>query len=268
MISSIRDRLGPAGFILAIVALVAALGGGAYAASGGLTGKQKKEVKKIVQQEAKTLQGPAGPAGASGKDGAKGDTGAQGAKGDPGAPGGAGSAGTSPVGTPFTGSKGTCTAGQGGVEFKGANTTFACNGTDGETVFSDVLPPEETETGTWWFQGNGGSVQAAVISFPIQLSPTDAASIKTAHLSSEPPAQFTPECPGSVNSPEAEPGALCIYFNSESNFTTPTGIYSPGFTQEIGVTGLGTSGVLLYMESAATSAVAGGSFAVTAPVAP
>ncbi|MBA3867401.1 MAG: hypothetical protein H0X42_13840 [Solirubrobacterales bacterium] len=50
-ISRIHQKLGTAGFIISIVALVAALGGGAYAASGGLSGKQKKEVEKIAKKD-------------------------------------------------------------------------------------------------------------------------------------------------------------------------------------------------------------------------
>jgi hypothetical protein len=87
MISSMRERFGTAGLIVAIFALVVALSGGAYAASGGgLTGKQKKEVEKI----AKKFAGKPGPAGANGTNGANGANGTNGAagpqgpKGDPG----------------------------------------------------------------------------------------------------------------------------------------------------------------------------------------
>ena len=79
-ISRIHQKLGTAGFVISIVALVAAMGGGAYAASGGLNGKQKKEVEKIAKKYA-GKPGAAGPAGSNGSNGAKGDTGATGAEG-------------------------------------------------------------------------------------------------------------------------------------------------------------------------------------------
>src|SRR4051794_22629254 len=79
MFSKIHQKLGTAGFAIAIVALIVALGGAAYAAMPGLNSKQKKEVKKIAKQ----LVAP-GPAGAVGPAGAKGDAGAMGSAGDSG----------------------------------------------------------------------------------------------------------------------------------------------------------------------------------------
>jgi hypothetical protein len=56
MISRIHSKLGTAGLVVALVALVVALTGVAFAASG-LNSKQKKEVKKIAKQFA-GKQGP------------------------------------------------------------------------------------------------------------------------------------------------------------------------------------------------------------------
>ena len=56
MISRIHSKLGTAGFIVAIVALVAALG--VALAASGLNSKQKKEVKKIAKQFARQSPGP------------------------------------------------------------------------------------------------------------------------------------------------------------------------------------------------------------------
>ena len=94
MISRIHQKLGTAGFVISIVALMAALGGGAYAASGGLNGKQKKEVEKIAKKFAGKpgapgspgSTGPAGPAGAKGDGGAAGAPGAPGKEGKEGSP--------------------------------------------------------------------------------------------------------------------------------------------------------------------------------------
>ncbi|HSS33304.1 MAG TPA: hypothetical protein VLL27_08505 [Solirubrobacterales bacterium] len=111
--------------IVAVVALIAALSGTALAASGALTGKQKKEVEKI----AKKYAGKPGAPGVAGANGTNGTNGKDGANGSAGA---AGKEGTSATTVAFTGSKGTCTKGQGGIEVKSASaTTFVCNGEEG-----------------------------------------------------------------------------------------------------------------------------------------
>jgi hypothetical protein len=131
-----QDRFGMAGVIIAVVALIAALSGTALAASGALTGKQKKEVEKI----AKKYAGKPGAPGAAGANGTNGTNGKDGANGSPGA------AGTGATVASFTGSKGTCTKGQGGIEVKSASaTTFVCNGEEGD--------PGESPSGTP-FAGN------------------------------------------------------------------------------------------------------------------
>jgi hypothetical protein len=258
MLHRIRDRFGTAGLAVAVIALVAALAGGAYAASGGLTGKQKKEVKKIARTEAKKFQGtgPQGPKGDTGAQGAKGDAGAKGENGSAGSPGANGKS----VEVGATGPSGACgELGGAKVQVTGEPATAqeVCNG---ETGFTSTLPSEQTETGTWWFQGNGkglnASEQASAISFPIPLAAADAAGME---------AYFAPntECPGTVNKPEAEPGALCIYKGASN--TNATGIYQPDFTTAVEDGGLGISGVLLYFEGASTEAASGGTFAVTAP---
>lgn len=90
MLSRIHQKLGTAGFVISIVALVAALGGGAYANSK-LSGKQKLEVEKITKRligDAGT-EGPpglAGPPGSPGKEGTIGKEGAPGKDGESGYP--------------------------------------------------------------------------------------------------------------------------------------------------------------------------------------
>lgn len=161
MLERIHQKLGTAGFVISVVALIAALGGGAYAASGGLTPKQKKEVEKI----AKKYAGKPGTTGAAGTTGAKGDSGPAGANGSP---GNAGSNGVSPVGTKFAGAKSGSGCSNGGVEFTGANTTFACNGTTG---FTETLPEGQTETGTFSLSQSSTTEHVALtqISFSIPL---------------------------------------------------------------------------------------------------
>ncbi len=74
-----REPFGKAGLTVAVVALVFAMIGGAYAA-GTLTGKQKKEVAKI----AKKFAGKAGSDGLQGSAGKDGSPGAAGQGGPPG----------------------------------------------------------------------------------------------------------------------------------------------------------------------------------------
>ncbi len=75
-INSIREPFGKAGLTVAILALVMALVGGAYAATK-LNGTQKKEVEKIAKKYAGKT-GSAGSQGLAGPAGAKGDTGTNG----------------------------------------------------------------------------------------------------------------------------------------------------------------------------------------------
>jgi hypothetical protein len=49
MFSMFRERFGIAG-VISVIALVFAMVGGAFAAGGGLSSKQKKEVKKIAKK--------------------------------------------------------------------------------------------------------------------------------------------------------------------------------------------------------------------------
>ena len=78
-IKSAREPFGKAGLTVAILALVMAFVGGAYAA-GGLTKSQEKQVTKIAKKYAGKPGAP-GTNGTNGSPGAKGDTGAAGAAG-------------------------------------------------------------------------------------------------------------------------------------------------------------------------------------------
>lgn len=87
MLSRIKKRVGTPGMVIAVIALVLAMIGGAYAASGALTKKQKKEVEKIAKKfagkpGAAGPTGPQGPAGANGKDGTNGTNGSNGKDGE------------------------------------------------------------------------------------------------------------------------------------------------------------------------------------------
>jgi hypothetical protein len=272
-----HDRFGTAGAIVAVIALVAALGGTALAASGALSGKQKKEVEKIAKKFA-GKPGAAGPVGPAGPAGAKGDTGAVGSNGTNGTNG---TNGVSPTGTTFSGSKGGCT--EGGVEFKGANTTFACNGVkgaNGTTGFTETLPPGKTETGAW-----GGFVpsltvgdQAQIpISFPIPLPGPGAAFVFTQEqteleifgrkgglgcvVGTE--GCVDTGCRGTIEHPTAPPGVLCVYTAHEENKDMTEG--SPSLNGEPGFLPSGTLFRFTAQPPGPGHFDMNGSWAVTAP---
>jgi hypothetical protein len=134
MVTRIREKLGTAGFVIAVAALMAVLGGTAVAAAG-LNSTQKKEVKKIATKLAKKYPGPQGPTGSTGPQGPKGDTGAQGKEGAPGKDGGNGEDGVCSVSNP------------------------EC-----------ILPPGGTLTGDWIFNSKGFEAPLQ-ISFPLRVVP-------------------------------------------------------------------------------------------------
>jgi Collagen triple helix repeat (20 copies) len=183
MFSRIHEKLGTAGFVISIVALVAALTGGAYAA-GALSPPIKKQITKESKKFSKKFskqfavpgpQGPAGAPGAKGDTGAKGDAGAPGAKGDPGQVGPEG-----PEGSPW--------------------------------VAGGVLPPGETETGTWT-SGSPGTLTSLSFNIPLEEAPVALHFVnKEGEESTGGGAPGTPEnCLGTAEDPTAPPGEICVY---------------------------------------------------------
>ncbi|HET7591031.1 MAG TPA: hypothetical protein VFK14_12725 [Solirubrobacterales bacterium] len=260
VISRIHQKLGTAGFVIAIVALVAALGGGAYAAGGGLTGKQKKQVKKIAKTEAKKFakagaagpagpagpQGPAGPAGAKGDKGEKGATGEQGEKGEKGDTG-TGAAGKSVV---LVGTEPEECPNEEGFVYEveeSGEENEVCSSTSGGGL-PKTLGPEETETGSWWQESVSVETLGYIpISFPIPL----AAELDQAHtvtVSTTP----KPECddgvapPPSASHPEAKPGYLCIFIG-HVNSSESIALVEPASPRKPsdGTAGASTAGALL-----------------------
>ena len=199
--------------IVATMALVFAMGGGAaYAASHYLI-TSTKQISPKVLKSLTGKPGPAGPAGTAGAAGAgsAGPQGAAGAKGETGAP--------------------------------GANGTNGAPGLKGETGSPwgpGTLPSKKTETGAWTYSVSGGvklcvpeaenqptvtptsgaceagynlSVAGAgfvlsTISFTLPL--TGALDATHVHYIGG-PGTANAECPGTVETPEAKPGNLCVY---------------------------------------------------------
>lgn len=266
MMEKVHRKLGTAGFVLSLIALVAALGGGAYAASGGLTGKQKKEVTKIAQTEAKKFagkQGPAGPTGSSGAAGAKGDAGAAGAAGKDGAPGSTGKEGPrGPEGSPWT---------AGGV-----------------------IPSGTLVTGTWSSTAAGeyGNSPVANISFPIRAKEgKEHAAYAFTHLEvvgekfgkeevipgffvgckveAGAPNCIDTGCKGDGTAPTAPAGTLCIYATYEETNAPPEDLVASATGETTRTDSFGPSGTAIVPVSGGFSAEshynAYGTWALSAP---
>jgi hypothetical protein len=258
----LREPFGKAGLTVAVIALVFAMLGGAYAA-GKLTSKQKKEVEKIAKKFQGT--GPAGAqgsAGANGKDGAAGEKGATGPAGPQGPAGPAGSAG--PAGadgksvvseTVFPGPTEACGE-AGGAEYEieesAQPATLICSGEEGpqgpagpEGVCSTAnctLPPGTIETGTFAFTRSvetvGGETigDSTIIEVPISFSVPLAASIEEfeeplgVHIHLPGDANYHESCEeggGELTNPKpTNSGDVCIYSASEG--THLIGIVAPG----------------------------------------
>jgi hypothetical protein len=217
MLSRFREHFGTAGLIVAMVALIAALTGGALAATGGGAGASKAKVKA----------GPPGPRGPKGAKGAPGAAGTQGAQGAPGAPGAKGDAGAPGSGATVSeiplGAEG-CEE-RGGALVKAQASVEVCNGEEGEpgsegspwSVGSE-LPTGAIETGTWAFSTAAANPEfMEPISFPIQLkSPLSSSKVHFGTASQEP---FHSIC-GIPNEPTVPNGELCIYLQEFTNNVT------------------------------------------------
>jgi hypothetical protein len=203
---------------IAIVALVFAATGGAFAATGGSgNGNSPAQASASVtvahaskaKPKPKSTRGPAGPKGATGATGPAGPAGPGGATGPGGAQGPQGPAGNN-------GSNGE----------KGENGTPGTPGkagAKGETgspwTPNSQLPAKATETGTFSYPdpaSEAGGPQFIPISFPIQLknelSSTQSEVVKEngEHL----PHGGT-QCAGSAAEPTAPEEFLCVYITKE-----------------------------------------------------
>jgi hypothetical protein len=282
MFERIHQKLGTAGFIISIVALVAALGGGAYAASGGLSGKQKKEVEKIAKKVG-GKPGPAGATGPAGAPGAKGDAGATGANGTNGADG------TSVTTTAISASSTTCNH-SGGVEVKSASPVQnVCNG---KTGFTETLPPGKTETGVWAFgeitEGSKPQSSVGILRFPISFTIPLADSLEGVGCGTNPipatcqvhyinqaekeviaatatqtPIEVTSTiCTGTAAEPTAAPGNLCVYTSRIESAHSANGLIGdPGVEEG---SGAATSGAYISFTNVPEEEAGYGTWAVAA----
>ncbi len=212
MYKRFHERFGTAGVVLGVIALIAALGGTAFAAGAKLNGTQKKEVKAI----AKSFAGKPGAPGAAGTNGTNGTNGKDGAQGLPGQKGDDGADGKSVAVEEIETGEPECEQ-RGGAEVKvedAGSGVEVCNGEAGSPwAAGGTLPSGSTETGAWAL---GPAVEAPAfefylpISFPIAL----AADIPAANVHVNPvdyEGAAGSDCPGKSTNPKAKSGHLCIY---------------------------------------------------------
>ena len=243
MLSALRNRITPS-TIIATLALLFAMTGGAYAAKKYLITSTKQispSVLKALKGAAGT-PGPAGPAGAAG-------AGTAGAAGPQGPAGPAGSG----------------TEGKEGKEGK--------PGKEGKTGFTKTLPKGETETGAWSFgplPKGLATPSVLVASFAIPLAaPLDSSHVHFINpegeeefgLGEHQKPSIVGACLGTVAAPAATSGNLCVYAFSLNEATSANiAILNPA-----GGEGAGRTGALQEFLLGAGEASGAGTWAVTAP---
>jgi hypothetical protein len=235
MYHRIRKHASPTS-LLAVLAIVLATSGGAYAASKVLI-TSTKQISPKVLKALKGARGSAGPAGATGAQGAVGAQGSAGPQGVPGVPGAKGEQGV-----------------------KGET------GPEGKAVFPSTLPSKKTETGVWGLNEVAKETSFASINIPISFNIPLAAPLDATHVmyvGAEEEGVEGEGCGGgSISHPTAEPGFLCIYvgflFDVEAKELKPENLESAG-------EGAGVSGTNLEGVNIPEGARGRGLWAVTAP---
>jgi len=260
MFSLFRERFGIPG-VVAVIALVFALAGSAYAAKKYVI----TSTNQIKPSVLKSLKGSPGAPGATGAQGPKGDTGAAGTNGKDGTNGTNGKDGTNGksvvLGTINPGDLG-CGSGGASVEVEGSGSKKAvCNG---ETGFTETLPSEATETGSWGAGLPEGPLGSRKLYAPVSLN---------IPLSAAPEAVFVPDggsvagkCPGVLNGvPTAEPGVLCVYSSGikSGNVELGSAAFLNSATPALSASQVGA--VLLIPCEGEAPCFATGSWAATAP---
>jgi hypothetical protein len=280
MFQAIRRHLSYAN-VAATVALVFAVTGGAFAATGHSGGPGpasahltaaavRSTFATSAKSKSKPKTGPRGPAGPKGATGAAGPAGAIGTAGPAGPTGATGPAGSGSAGP------------QGLQGAQGPQGEKGLQGEPGEAAkggeFPATLPEGKTETGTWSIDATDfktDEIAQAAISFPI---PLPAASTKAFFFTEAETKEIEAgkalqgsKCTGTLEKPKAPLGTLCV-------FTRALGGEGSKFSQ-IGLLPLGgasysPTGTLLFFEGTGgrgsfeepTDVIGNGSWAVTAPV--
>jgi Collagen triple helix repeat (20 copies) len=260
LLQKIRKHLTPA-MGVAFLALILAVTGVSFAATGGVTSGASAPAKATAAVRAasdtsaaavattaksskptKGKTGPRGPKGATGPAGPAGKNGANGATGPAGAagaPGAAGSNGTGVTSTPIEPGE-VCVKG-GVMLIVGGKETPVCNGEKGTrgtpgiagapgaihpgnpVGSAEPLPPEATETGAWKIEGTYGEGEdvRAIASFPIPLAESGEDEEFLSKSQTEENPRTT-KCQGTAEHPTAPPGYFCVYTKQENN-SSPLG---------------------------------------------
>jgi hypothetical protein len=264
------------GLTVAIVALIFALTGGAFAAGGGLTSKQKKQVKAIAQTEAKKAAGqgpvgPQGPAGAKGDIGAEGKAGKEGKEGKEGEKGEEGKAGKEGTSVTNTVEPKGANCAEGGSKFVGTSTTFACNGSEGPKgepwTPNNFLPPGATEMGSWAFAGSAADTNG--IRVPLSFFIPISVILEAGEVHFAEDEDFADFCKGGALLPKPEPGHLCVYVNGQESIENTSLLSISRIDAAAGAFGneAGPTGAMLLFAAPTGNAVGSGSYAVRAPLA-
>jgi Collagen triple helix repeat (20 copies) len=244
MFAVIRRRLTP-GTAIAILALVLAMAGGAYAAQKGVIITSIKQISPSVQKKLKGKQGPAGPQGAPG---AQGSAGANGKDGTPGKEGPQGPEGKE---------------GKAGKEGK-EGSPWTAGGT---------LPSKKTETGSWAV-GETITPQFNIdvpLSFFIPLvGPLDSSHVHYINKAGKEVPLLGEEvtstaCLGKASEPSAEPGNLCVYASRETSILiSNASIFDPA-PEGSDKSGASVAGAFMRIHRTEEEGQGYGTFAVTAP---
>lgn len=233
MFSIFRSRFGIPGAI-SVIALVFAMLGGAYAASGPGGGGATASAKG--KPGSRGPRGKAGPVGPAGLAGPQGPAGAVGSKGD-----------TGPMGP--TGP----------------------TGPTGISGFTKTLPSGETEQGAWGTIKPDAGISIVSISFPIpladELNEAEVHVVTAEEVEKNEVEANHPECAvagveGSPANPLAQPGNLCV-FNAPSLAGGKAALIRKATS--FAAVGAATSGALLFI-GGAEGEIINGTFAVTAPL--
>jgi hypothetical protein len=246
----LKEPFGKAGLTVAILALVMAMVGGAYAA-GGLTKSQEKQVTKIAKKYAGKpgatgptgAAGSAGPAGSAGKNGTNGTNGTNGKEGSPWT-----AAGVLPSKQTETGT------------WSGFLVPPQVEGLLVPVSFNIPLGAALPETGTHIILPNGKEPCNELGVGGCEENPTTQEGERSQTA-----------CLGIAEEPEAKPGNLCFYIGENySEFGKVSGVFKAegkNFGSGVLVNGASKSGAILEIrpKSGKSLMIMFGAWAVTAP---